>query len=260
MSYKTILLLGSICAAGFVLSAGAAQANGIAGTASADYANYSFSGASGSADSWGGSVAGRIDTGLWDMKLQGNAAYHNISASGISVDNWGLSGNAYWEPGKGRLGLSLGYQNFDAGPSLNITNYGAFAEWWASDAFTLSAKGGGFSGNYGIDGYYLGGEAKGYVMPDVALSGSVDYTDFNSANETDLTAMAEWLVSEDVPVSISGGYRYSDISGFSGHVNTWFVALTWYCDEDGSDPTLAGRQRSGTLNWTAGFRPVAGML
>jgi len=260
VSYKSILLAGSVCAAGLALTAGAALAGGIAGTVSADYANYSFSGVSGSADSVGGSAAGRIDTGLWGMKLQGNGSYHNISTTGLNANNWNIGADAYWVPGKGRLGLSVGYQGFDVGPSLKITNYGAFAEWWAGSQYTVAGKLGGFSGNYGIDGYYLGGQFKGYATPDLALSGSADYTDFKSSNEIDLTAKAEVLLSETIPVSASGGYRYSEVSGVSGHMNTWFVSLTWYCDENGSDPSLVGRQRSGTLGWAAGFRPVAGLF
>ena len=265
MTYRPFLL-GSICAAALALSASTVLADGIAGTLSGDYSNLSLSGISGSADDWGVSGALEGGTGFEQMKVELNAGYHNLSSGGLSIDNWDVGGNAFWAPGAGRLGINVAYRSLSgSGASVDLTNYGAFAEWWATNAITLAVKGGGlhlkasasYLGSGSTNGYYVGGNATGYVMPDLSLSGRIDYTDLGyGLHDTDYTARAEWLPWEDMPISISGGYTYSDISMTSTHGDTWFVALTYYYNE-GGDMSLVDRQRSGTLGWSAAVNPVA---
>lgn len=270
MTYKP-LLLGAACAAGMALMPIAAMAaSDMAGTVSGGYANTSYTGVSGSADSYGISGEGKLQTGLWDMQIQGDAGYHHTSAGGVDINDWNLGGHLFWALSEGRIGATVGYRSADAsGVSVDITNYGAFAEWWPTGSITLAGRGGGFNADLTItglgtgsgDGYYLGGSATGYVIPDFSVSGAVDYARIhNLFDVTSYTARAEYLVSEQVPLSISAGYTYSHVSFLSGHANTWFVALTWYCDEAGGNQTLVSRQRTGTLGSSASFNPLANVF
>jgi len=248
------LILGGACALALSAVASGAALAGFAGTISGDYGNLHASGG-GSADSWGGNVQGMFGVGPgWSVEVDGG--YHNISASGLNLDNWTVSGDAIWTGTKGRLAAQVGYDDTSGAGSLHATNYGLVGEWWAQPSFTVSGKGGAFSGSGGGDGYYLGGALTGYIHDNFALSGGIDYTHLNHAgNETDYTAQGEWLISETTPISVFGGYTYSDISGFGGHIDTWFVGLRFYTDGPGP-MTLNDRQHQGALLPTDNFGPT----
>lgn len=232
--------------------AGSAAAGGFEGLStrlSLDYGNYDFSGGGPSLDSWGIAGAGRVRTGLWDMNLQLDGGYHHIAIPGPDLDDWNVAGTGFWLGPKGRIGVSVGYDSLSNGSSFDVTDYGAFGEWWPTDSLTFSGKAGGFSGSFGLDGYYLGGGASAYIHQDFRLTANIDYTSINSAfDETDYGIGAEWLISRDFPLSIGAGYRYTDFSGTSSHVDTFMLSLTWYCDEEGDyDTSLVGRQRGGAI-------------
>lgn len=223
---------------------------------SGDYANFD-SNRGGNANEYGVSGAATLPLGLYNTHAELDAGYHHLSGNGSDVDRWNTAGSLYWAPGAGRLGATVGYHDFSGNGFGDVTNYGGFAEWWANERFTLAAKAGGFNGNHDSDGYYSGGAVTGYLQPDVALTAAVDYTHMDHfTNETDFTASGEWLVSEEVPVSIYGGYTHSDLSDGAGHMNVVFVGLRIYTDGDGNT-TLVDRQRNGTLGWDSSFSPVA---
>jgi hypothetical protein len=136
--------------------------------------------------------------------------------------------------------------------------YGGFLEYYLSDALTAGVKaggvssngsvgGGGFGGAASGTGSYVGGGLIGYILPDVALSGHVLYQNAGGGNSTSFYAGAEYLFSEQIPVSVSAGYMNTQLSGGGGHANTWFLSLTFYTSGPGT--TLRDNHRNGTLGW-----------
>ena len=137
------------------------------------------------------------------------------------------------------------------GPHIDETQFGVGGEWYANPWLTFGVQGGGVAGTFG--GGYVGGTIKGYVMPNLSLSGNVNYIGLDStpsAHETQWGANAEWLVSEEFPVSLNASYQHEEfsISGFgSGHGDLWTVGLKLYLN-DTPARTLVDRNRTGTLD------------
>lgn len=229
-----------------------------AGTISADYANTNFSGGGSSADSWGFNAAGAFGLGVPDFAAQIDGSFHRSSASGINANNWDVGGSLFWAPGNmWRIGPNVTYREIDftgaaSGLDVHATSYGAFGELFVSEMLTIGVKGGGADGTVNLTGFgsgsasgsYVGGELTGYVLPDLAIKGSVDYVDIDGAKVTSYGIGFEYLISEETPFSLFAGYNYVDISGISGHANNWLVGLKFYTDQPAP---LVARQRTGTL-------------
>jgi hypothetical protein len=258
MSLRSIIL-GTACVVALAAVSGPAFADmggGFSGTLQGQYSNISAGSGGGNANVWGGQGSGAFGTGWGGLKLQVDGGYQGITLSGSgSVDDWNVDGAAFWQSGWGRLGGTVGYNGISGGggSNINITNYGGFAEWYAAPMFTVGVKGGGASANDGGFGSgtatYVGGEAVFYAMPNLALNADIDYFSAGHGdNITNFGGTVEWLVSEHVPVSVYGGYAYSDISGSSTHLSTWTVGLKFYLNGDGAS-TLVDRQRTGNANW-----------
>ena len=251
-------ILGAACVVAVAALSGPAFADmggGFSGTLQGQYANISAGSGGGSANSWGGEGSGAFGTGWGGLKLQVDGGYQGVSLSGSgTVDDWNIDGAAFWQGGMGRIGGTVGYNGISGSGagSLNITNYGGFAEWYAAPMFTVGVKGGGASASSGGFGgnsaSYLGGEAVVYAMPDLALNANIDYLSIGHGNLTSYGGTVEWLVSESTPISVYGGYTYSNFSGGSTHLSTWMVGLKFYCNGNGA-ATLADRQRTGNANW-----------
>jgi hypothetical protein len=252
-------ILGTACVVAVAAVSGPAFADmggGFSGTLQGQYSNISAGSGGGSANSWGGQGSGAFGTGWGGLKLQVDGGYQGVSvSSGPTVTDWNIDGAAYWQSGWGRLGGVVGYNGFsDSGATFNITNYGGFAEWYAAPMFTVGVKGGGLSANNGAFGSgtatYVGGEAVFYALPDLALNANIDYLSAGSGNGniTDYSGTAEWLVSESTPISVYGGYTYTDYSQGGTHLSTWTVGLKFYLNGNGA-ATLADRQRTGNANW-----------
>src|SRR5258708_10286576 len=111
---------------------------------------------------------------------------------------------------------------------------------------TLGLKGGGWSGGSGTtsgsgsSGGYVGGGATAYVRPNLALTGQINYFSGNGAHLTNYSAMGEYLISDALPVSIYGGYTYTDVSGPGGHINQWTIGVQFYTN--GNSSTLVENQ------------------
>jgi len=129
------------------------------------------------------------------------------------------------------------------------------------DYLTIAAKGGGNTigvsgiGGSGSDtGGYAGGMLQWYVVPNVSLSGAVDYVEFTGVNSTSETVKLEWLFSQTMPVSIYGGYEHADLNASSfgnlGSGDFFFVGIKLYMNGSGAG-TLVDRQRSGSLGYIA---------
>ncbi|MEA2825256.1 MAG: hypothetical protein QOF03_1738, partial [Alphaproteobacteria bacterium] len=138
-------------------------------------------------------------------------------------------------------------------------------------AITAMGKGGWLSGggsSFGGHGNYLGGAVSGYIMPDLAITGGVEWADLvvgqgcqicgrGDARDTGFEIMAEFLFEEDLGISAYAGYTYQDekFSGFaSAHNNVWHVGLRWYM----GGGSLIDHHRNGNLNpWLPGLQAAS---
>ncbi len=264
------ILLGSVCAlamgvAGPALAGGMGGMTDFSGTLSGGYSNTHFSHL-GSVGEWGANAEGAFGLGSTGVKLQVDGGYHKENyEGGGDADTWNADGSLFTLINNaGRLGATYGYRSidFNGWGSTHTQNYGIFAEWWASDDITVAGKVGGFDGKWIGSGYYAGGQGTFYLIPDLGLSASIDHAHFNSGGgfqETDYALTGEYLFSEEMPISVQGGWSYSNIAGL--HADTWFIALKYYCNGDSSATTLVDRQRSsGTLGYDVGVGALAAKI
>jgi hypothetical protein len=215
----------------------------IGGGWQSDSLHFSGGGGSASGSIWnvGGSLAVPIQS---DWAVQVNGGYSRLNVSGVDVDNGYVAGSLAWLPHWGRLGGTVSYTREDLGvgpTNLRVENesYGVFADWYATPQITVAGRAGGLSGRFMALGfsksfssaYYVGGSMKGYVMPDLALSGNVDYntTGFSGIHFNTTTAGigAEWLVSHNYPLALTFNYDYSTTSlgGGLGSINSNAVGV-----------------------------------
>jgi len=256
MMLKHIKLLAatSAFAAGFAYArAEAAAPVGVAGALAGAYSNASADcSGCGSTDNWGLSGQGAFGLGTSDLAAEGDVGYANSSGGGFNTDTWGLGGSLFWNPDFGRLGASLSWARVAIpGPDVDFLNYGGFAEFFASDFFTLGGNLGGLhvsTTGFSSDGVYVAGGATGYVMPDLGITGNITYADFGNGlgNAKAYSIGAEWLISEAFPVSVMGGYTYVDTPSGAPNLNVWTVGLKLYVGGDGMP--LVGHHRNGSLD------------
>lgn len=251
-------LFGAACALALVSLAAPASAMDFHGILDGGYSNYDFNHGGGSTDDWhinGGAMFGLAPN--WAAQV--DAGYND--ASGASDSNaWNINGAAFWRANAGRIGATVGYTSIDTNVTgigtVHATHYGAFGDWYAGRSITVGVKGGAFNGSGSTDGDYLGAQLTGYVMPDLSLTGSYDYTHIKHAtNENDFTIQAEYLFSHRVPVSLYGGYTHSSFSNTGGvDANVWFVGLRFYCDP--VEGSLVDHQRGGAEIYGTHFGPA----
>ena len=266
---KRTTMMGTACVlAAAALTAGPAAAGTLtdfAGVVNTSYLNSDNS-ASGSETlkSWliGGSAAMPLST-LDGLNAQLDASYIHNWADHFSREDWNFGGSAFWANMDSRIGINGSYTNYNE--VGHITTGGLLAEYYFGP-ITVMAKGGWlWGGGSGLGGHgnYLGGAAVGYVIPDVSITGGVEWADLvtgqgcqicgrSDARDTAFEVIAEWLFSEDFGVSGYVGYTYQDqkFSGFtSTHNNVWLVGLRWYM----GGGSLMDHHRNGNLNpWLPG--------
>ena len=269
-----LLALAGIAALGAMTAAPAMATApmGFAGAFGGDYAHVSESNGGGSANAYGFNGSGAFGFGNMDLGGQLDFGYHSWDWSGSSsnVNTWNVGGSAFWAPMMGRAGGTVTYSSSSVGGGvdINVTSYGAFGEYYASDAITLAARGGGWSmnvdlspGSYSDSGAYVGAALTGYVIPDFAIQAAIDYvgginqgfgSDFNVTN---FTIGGEYQFSESTPIALNATYSYTDVScSGCGHASTWGIGLKYYT----SQGTLVDHHRNGTLNWVA--NPISTFL
>ena len=231
---------------------------GFAGNASVSYSNTSVDDVDDSTDGW--NIGGSGAYGFTDMFAgQLDLGYsRNSIDDDVDQDLWGVGGALFWNPAWGRVGGSLHYNslNTDTGFGdfdINVLQYGVFAEWFAGDGITVGAKAGGLSldadGSDSESGWYVGGALTGYLMPNLALNGNIDFASL-SDDDADLTSYgvgAEYLISTTLPISVFGGYTRNnlDILGFDVDSDTWSIGLRIYTN--GNGVTLVERHRNGAV-------------
>jgi hypothetical protein len=214
-----------------------------------------------------------------------DASYLSQSGDGSSQIVWNLGGSAWWGGAQSRFGININYETVtDFGSE---TNGGVFVEWYLAN-FTVAGKGGWLFGGgtpNGGRGNYLGGQVGGYFVPNLWVGGSVTWSDMVSGStgfgggivtppcfgptcgrrdfgETNFTIDAEFLVSQAFPLSVFGGYTFSDVSvsenannpnlidGPDNNANTFFIGVRYYLGGMGS---LMDMHRNGNLRgWLRG--------
>ena len=254
MRNHTKLLSGGICAISVVWSSLALAETpvGFAGAFSGEYAQPDCSGC-GDIDSWGLNGSGAFGLGTNNLAGQIDAGYHNVSSGGADVDLWNVGGKVFWSGMMSRIGVSLDYVSLDAsGVDGDVTSYGAFGEYYASDAITLRLKGGGLSVSGSVagltaseNGGYVGGAIVGYIVPNFALAGTVDHADVSGLHLTTYGVSAEYLFSEAMPISVYAGYGNSELSGGAGDIDEFFIGVKFYTNTNGT--TLVDRHRNGSV-------------
>ena len=252
--FKWNLLLAGACAAvmgiASTVPALAEAPQTFAGTLSGSYGNLSISGGGGDADIYGGDGQAAFGLGMPNLGAEVDAGYHYLSANGGSIDTYNIGGHAFWATMQGRLGATVQYQSLSgSGFSAHITNYGGFGEYYASDAITLGLNAGGYTASaFGSsdNDIYIGGGFSGYLTPNVAVTGLINYYNATGGNLTSYTGMLEWLVSESTPISLFGSYTNTQVSGGGGHLNLWMIGVKFYTDGNGT--TLVGKHRNGALD------------
>lgn len=192
---------------------------------------------------------------LGALNIQVNGAYDGLSGSGASghIDN--VSGSVFYGNTMGRIGATVGYGDIGAGSGVlgisggtTDTTFGGFGELYGRDTLTVGVKGGDIHVS-GTDVAFVGGEVTGYVLPDLALRGSIDYAKVNDVHATSYGVRGEYLISERVPISVFAAYNYADVGGLSGHANIFSVGLTIYLGS--GHGSLLQHQRSGPDVWGA---------
>jgi hypothetical protein len=221
-----------------------------------------------SLNDWNTDGAASYALGVPGIVLQADAGYTNLSGDSVNINEWTGGGAFFWSGAEFRGGAAVNYSGIGGDASGHLVNTGGFFEWFPG-MFTVGVKGGGFSASGNEDGSYVGAEAAFYAMPNLSLSATFDYTDISDtvglidigSHETDISPQVEWLVSDEIPVSVYGGYTYANVSssGVSGNGNIFFVGLRFYTNGTGAT-SLMDRQRSGTVGWAASFKPLAQAL
>jgi hypothetical protein len=197
------------------------------------------------------------------FNFQGNGGWSNLSSGALSANEWNGGASVYWSNHLFRAGGTFNYTDFtSSGSGGHLVNYGGFGEFFLG-SFTFGEKAGGFNQNGGVRGIYSGSEVVWFPIPDLALSGALDYTTFDNTNfqpqfhELDFSPQVEWLVSEDVPISAYAGYTFANDSGsgLSSNSNILFAGIRLYLNGVESS-SLIDRQRNGTANWATSFGPA----
>ena len=195
---------------------------------------------------------------------------------------WNLGGSLFWNGVAGRLGVNVNYETTTDFGSL--TNGGIFGEAYFGN-ITVQAKGGWLWGGgtpAGGRGNYLGLGGLFYFIPNLAVGASLGWSDMISGstgvgggmltvpwpcsgatcgrrgvNETNVTLSGEFMVSAALPLSVFGGYAYSNVSTGSNignpftadetetSHNTFFIGVRWYM---GGGGPLINQHRNGNVH------------
>jgi len=258
-----IKLIGGVCAAAAVaFLAGPVLADPSASLqAGYDYSTTSFSGIHLNAN--GADVSGNVDLPLMaNWTVQADAAYQTqqASVSGTTISAHVTDGelSAFYSAHMGRVGVLGGtgqYSESIGGGSENVnaSYYGAFADWYAGDHFTVSARGGGVSANQGLgSSSFYGARLTGYAPHDIALYGAVNYVSFHGStiSQTNAGLGGEWLVSKQTPFAVTAGWTNSQLKEFGATItsNVYSIGGKFYF---GAGKSLRERQREGAETWGA---------
>ena len=255
------LLLASACLLAFV-NVPTTQALAAAFTIDGAYDHYDFGTGGGHAD--GFDVNGAANLPVYWGNLSAELDLGDEGVGGLHTFDGG--GGVVWTEPDFRLAGTVIY-NRGSAPGLNLeeTTIGGGGEWYPSDWLTLGAHGGAIAGRFA--GGFVSGTVKGYVTPDLSIAGFATFSDWKVTNfkvidETDLGVKGEFLVSEDIPLTIQGGYTPQQIDGFGGllgpaaHDNVFSIGVRLYLDNSWAPMPLVQHNRTGTLDTIGPIHPV----
>lgn len=179
-----------------------------------------------------------------NLQLGGAAA---TSFSGRSSRVWLADADVFWRDDKGVLGASISHGSIKIGGiNEELTAYGGFAEWYASQVLSVRFKGGGISGD--VSGYYGGVGAEYYIHPSAALFAEGDYVRVRGTAAWTGCGGVEVLLSRNVPLSIRAGSSYTTSEG--SHSTSFFLGLKYRFHLGG---TLTDIDRNGPVAWNGGL-------
>ncbi len=264
---KNKALMGSAGAIFAALVSGPAAAATLTGTAGMLTTSFTSSDNSGpgsdTTKSWllGGAIAGPLN-GLENLNFQAGASYTHNWAHQFSEEDWHFNANAFWAGNDGRVGTEVTYANFTGIGSLY--SGGALGEWYINNLTAMAKAGWAWTTGSPIGGRgnYVGAALEFYAMPDLGITGGVEWGDIVSGqgcrtcgrrdlNVTAWEIAAEFLFSEDYAISGYAGFTYNQdkIFGSDTHDNIWHVGLRWYT----GGGTLQSHHQNGSLNpWLSG--------
>lgn len=294
-------LLGTACIAAAALAAGPAAADtleGWAGYANAEYTHSTFTDSSGH---WNNATVGigyalpiadipnlNVEVGAsyghgWSEDYEHfSPNYCNPPASSgpscpasysDSAETWHFGFSPFLAYPGSRWGINFDYETITH--FGHVTNGGLFMEWYLMDTITLSAKTGYLSSGgtpIGGHGHYLAAGATFYPMPDIAVTGLVDWQDVTTGGASTLNQTigsvafgpngclhcsldsagvyysldGEWLPNQDWGVAVYGRFTYAQRNIFKDESNEtiWRVGVKYYTGMG----DLMNRHRNGTLH------------
>ena len=260
---KSTTMMGTACVLAMAaITAGPAAAaplTDFAGTLTTNFGMWDDdSPGSDSVKSWllGGSVAAPLPD-LANLNVQFDASYRHNWADNFSQEDWNLGGSLFWASMDGRVGVNFNHATFTS--VGHVTNGGVFGEWYLGNLTAMGKAGWLSSGGSGFGGHgnYLGAALAGYITPDLAITGGVEWGDLvqgqgcQTCGRQDLRVnayelMAEWLFSPAMGLSGYAGYTFVDskIYTFDSEANIWLIGLRWYT----GGGALVDRHRNGNLN------------
>jgi hypothetical protein len=258
-------LLLSACALALIVACAGSASAAVSGTVGGSYAGDA---GDGSGDMWNvnGSLLETFGSGgTWGAEE--TAGYHNFSDDGSHLNVWNLGGSAFWQNMQGRLAATVNYYGTtESGIDIGVINTGVGGEWYGGRSVTLVIKGGaetltasGYGNSGSQTGEYAGGMVQWYVIPNISLSGAVDYYEVAGTHTTAETGKIEWMFSDSMPLSIYGGYEHADVGtgGIGSKGNLFFAGLKFYFNGTRGG-ALVDRQRSGSLGYLSDM-PIIGV-
>jgi len=288
----TACILASALGAG---PAAAASLTGFTTMVDTHYSRTTFNDTDGADfNTWslGGSIAMPIDE-VPNLNWQIDASYAHswngkdntfdtdgncIVCDAFSAETWNFGFSPFWAGENGRFGINVNYNTQTHWGYL--WNGGAFAEWYFGP-LTAQLKAGWLgSGGTPIGGHgnYVGGAITGYALPNLSITGSftwssiitgasLESTPFPSCmaqvcgrrgwNQKNYGIQAEFLVSESLPISVYGGFVYTQytvtdgplVSGDDFNASTFMVGARFYPGQG----SLMNKHRDGNLfGWLRG--------
>jgi hypothetical protein len=268
LTQQVLLACASLVVLGFdslnpVFAAGPA---GFAGTLSGNY-GHSIREVGPNGSLWQADAQAAYGFGMSNIAVEVDGGYRYLSSDdGEHITTWGIAGHVFWAPPQGRVGgtvriesskesavpVSLPGEEFGS-LTFDHALYGGFFEFNLGDQITLGVFGGEYAIYFPDDrpafkNAYLGGGGTFYVIPDLALSGVINYRHiYEDRAALEFSAVAEWLVSTSVPISIFAGYQHrSYTSSGSYHVQLWSLGLKFYTSGNGTN--LRDKHRNGALD------------
>ena len=256
------LLFASTCLLAFV-NMSSTQAAAAALTVDGAFDHFDLGKGGGQTD--GFDVNGAANVPLHLSNLSAELDLGDEGVGGLHTLDGG--GGVVWTDPDFRLAGTVIYNRGSAGGvHLEETTIGGGGEWYPSDWLTLGAHAGAIAGRFA--GGFASGTVKGYVTPDLSIAGFATFSDWKVTflqkfiDETDLGVKGEFLVSEDIPLTIQAGYTHQQIDGFGGllgpaaHDNVFSIGVRLYLDDSWAPMPLIQHNRTGTLDTIGPIHPV----